>query len=357
MKLLLAVLLACPSTGFAAFSVRTVPALAPVPGLGVFLVRVPVLHYRPSLLLPALNIQPLSLAPQGPNVPQNGGAPRFFPRKDWNLLGQLGLRDKILAGGGITVNPDGTIQAVTKPIRFYAFDNDDNALFLRTKVYLRDKLTGTELAIPTAEYGRVRPTIGKSGKYAAYEEYEATFRDFKDEVDPEIFAKDVLAAVEEYQAGEFRGPAWYRFAMALKNPQEAVWTAVITSRAHKAAGMVRGYEKLRERGFLESVPREELVFAVGEDSPVDKLMGGVHKNPQKKAEVIVELLDLINSIPLTDPSARHAFGYSDDDHDMISYIKEVLAAEQLGGRRWPNVRISLFTTTLGKESRDDLALD
>lgn len=356
MKLLLAVLLVCPSMAAAAFKAAP-PRITPVGALGRFVISVPLLVPSPLSLswTPALSVPKLSLA--GPSAPQNSGSPSFFPRKAWNLLERLGLKDKILAGGGITVNPDGMIAPLAKPIRFYAFDNDDNALFLRTKVYLRDKLSGTELAIPTAEYGRARPFIGKEGKYAAYEEYEATFRDFKDLVDPEIFAKDVRAAIEEYEAGEFRGPAWYRFAMALKNPEEAVWTAVITSRAHKAASMVKGYEVLRERGYLDAVPREELVFAVGEDSPVDRLMGGTHKNPQKKAEVIVELLDLINAVPLSDPSARHTFGYSDDDHDMISYIKEVLAAEQLGGRRWPNVRISLFTTTLGRESRDDLALD
>jgi hypothetical protein len=355
MTLLLALFLAAPAQ--AAFTVKAPPVLSPAPGLRGFTFGAPLLYYRPSLLLPTLNLQPLSLAPKGPNTPHGGGSSSFFPRRSWNLLEQLGLKDKILAGGGITVNPDGTIAPLAKPIRFYAFDNDDNALFLRTMVYLRHKATGQERAIATAVYGRVRPFIGKEGEFADWEEFSGTFRDFKDEVDPEIFAKDVLAAVEEYEAGEFRGPAWYRFAMALKNPEEAVWTAVITSRAHKAPNMVKGYEVLRDRGYLAAVPREELIFAVGENSPVDNLMGNVHKNPQKKAEVIVELLDLINSIPLSDPSARHSFGFSDDDHDMISYVKEVLAAEQLGARRWPNVRISLFTTTLGRESRDDLALD
>ena len=275
------------------------------------------------------------------------------------LLDRLGARARILTGGGIRFGPDGGILPLNEPLRVAAFDNDDNLIRYRTKIYLRRVGTGEEIGITTDEFARERTTIGKSGKYKDYAPSDLNggeLRDFMDARDPDIFPKDLAAAVSE---PGWRGPSWPAFERALGSPRTAGWTAIITSRGHFPENMVRGMAPLKDNGSVASLPRPELVFPVSPESgtPLSRALPAGMPVPQRKLEVIMALLDLIESVPLADPSARHTFGYSDDDADMIARIRDGLTGEETLRRRWPHVRISLFATGAGSERTDVLTAD
>ncbi len=277
----------------------------------------------------------------------------------WGLLDKMGVRRAILIGGGVQIGADGTIQPVKEPIKFAAFDNDDNVLYYRTKIYIRRKDTKEETAISTAKFAEVRTTIGKSGHYKNYEFFGlgepdgGSFRDFRDVKDPEIFPKDILDAIGSVEASMWRGPSWFAWATALADPKRAQWVSIVTSRGHRTQSVVKAFDILRHKGFQKGLPRAELIF--GMTTP---LMDGIFPPgmgiPEKKIAVLIELLDLIESVPLANPAYHHSFGFSDDDMDMIARVKTRLALEQVEKGRWPHVKISLFSTGPGAESLDVL---
>ncbi|MFI5347893.1 MAG: hypothetical protein ACHQ51_16095, partial [Elusimicrobiota bacterium] len=268
-------------------------------------------------------------------------------RPSFGILKKLGVYGRILRGGGLVVRADGSVVAVKKPLSLRAFDNDDNLIYYRTKIYVRHKVTGEEKAIPTAEFASVRPEIGVTGKYADYELFGkadkdgGSFRDFLDIKDPRVFIKDVNDAVTR-SGGAWRGPSWAPFAEALSDRRDAPWVAIVTSRAHRPSSFAKGFRVLKRLGELARVPRKDLIFGVGELSAVQRLLPPDMKTPERKVEVLIELLDLLQSVPI-DGDGLHSFSFSDDDLDMITRVRDRLAAEQVSGR-WPRVRISLFST-------------
>jgi|CXWL01.1.fsa_nt_gi hypothetical protein len=279
--------------------------------------------------------------------------------KNWGILDKMGVRRAILVGGGIQFAADGSILPVKDPIKFSTFDNDDNVLYYRTKIYIRRKDTKEEIAISTAKFAEVRTTIGKSGHYKNYEFFGldqpdgGSFRDFMDIKDPEIFPKDVLEAILSVEASMWRGPSWFPWATALADPKRAQWVAVVTSRGHEPKSVVKGFDVLRSKSLLKNSPREELIFGV-RTPLMDSIFPPGMAVPEKKIAVLIELLDLIESVPLADASAHHSFGFSDDDVDMITRVKAALAHEQVQKGRWPHIKISIFSTGPGSESRDVL---
>ena len=279
--------------------------------------------------------------------------------KNWGILDKTGVRLAILLGGGIQFGADGAILPVKEPIKFSAFDNDDNIEYYRTKIYIRRKDTKEETAISTAKFAEVRTTIGKSGHYKNYEFFGldqpdgGSFRDFGDIKDPEIFPKDMLEAITGVEGAMWRGPSWFAWATALADAKRAHWVAIVTSRGHQPKSILKGFDILRAKSLLKNLPREELLFGV-RTPLMDSIFPPGMAVPEKKIAVLIELLDLIESVPLADPAAHHSFGFSDDDVDMITRVKTRLALEQVEKGRWPHVKISLFSTGPGAESLDVL---
>lgn len=290
-----------------------------------------------------------------------GGEVSPDPVRRSDLLSRLGLREKILINGGIPIEADGSIKPVSRPIKFLALDNDDNIAHYPHKAYFRHKVTGQEIAIYSAKFAKVRPHIGKTGEFKDYDffdidkDYGGTFRDSFDVVDPDVFPKQVKEAIDGAPAAMFRGPSWFQFAVAMADPAAAPWVAVVTSRGHKPANMVRGYEVFRAHGLIARVPREELIFPVNGDD-VSRVLSYARNTmvPERKVEVLLSLLDLIESVPLANPDDHHSFGFSDDDFDMITRIKNRLSLEQSVHQRWPHVKITVFSSGPGKESVTEL---
>ena len=273
-----------------------------------------------------------------------------------SILEKLGLRDEILRGGGIEIDADGRIKPVAEPIRMHAYDNDDNIAHYNTSIYIRHKTTHEEVGITTEKYAEVRNSVGRDGEYKDYEffgEYgHGSFRDFRDVENPDIFPQAAVDAVDGTRAAMFRGPAWLAFAQDMRNPKTAPWTAVVTSRGHESENMVRHYDVYKDRGLLARSPRQELIFATA-NATVAKALRAT-STPEQKTEVLLALIDLLESIPLANPGDRHIFSFSDDDLDMITRVKNKLTEEQAVGRRWPHVKLTLFSTGPGTESRTEL---
>lgn len=275
------------------------------------------------------------------------------------LLDKLGTAARILAGGGVRLGPNGRPLPVAVPLRVAAFDNDDNLIRYRTRIYLRRAGTTEELGISTEEYARERTRLGKEGKYKDYAMSDlngGALRDFFDLRDPEVFPKDLAAAIA---APGWKGPSWAAFERALSESRAAAWTAIITSRGHEPETMVRGMAPLKAAGELASLPRPELVFPVSPNSgtALSRALPAGMAVPERKIEVIVALLDLLESVPLSDPAASHSFGFSDDDADMVARVRERLTRDETLAKRWPHVRITLFATGPGRERTDVLTAD
>jgi hypothetical protein len=289
--------------------------------------------------------------PDDTPVPAAANAAAAPAARRFGVLRRLGLDERILRGGGLRRRPDGALAPLQKPLSLRVFDNDDNLIYYRTKIYVRSKSTGEEKAIPTAEFARVRPDIGLRGPYRDDELFGlhdadgGSFRDFLDVKDPEIFAKDMQDALKR-QDRPWRGPSWRPFRDALADARDADWVAIVTSRAHRSSSFVDAFGILRRRGELARVPRAELIFGVGELSDVQRALPAGMKTPERKIEILIELLDLLNSVPLRRAADVHSFSYSDDDLDMITRVRDRLAAEQASGR-WPRVRVSVFSTAAG----------
>lgn len=336
---------ALASAPAAPVALAELPALAPAAALGASPTSVAM-----SVALAAPAVAPSAAAPASPAA---GGAAApapdaVAPRPDFALLRGLGLYDRIVRRGGLRARADGTIAPVRRPLVLRAFDNDDNLVFYSTKLYLRHKTTGEEKALTTAEFAAARTDIGRAGAYRDYELFGlqdadgGSFRDFLDANNPKIFSQDMAAALARADAA-WRGPSWTPFAEGLSDARDAAWVAIITSRAHRPRSLADGFRVLKRRGELKRVPRPELIFPVGEQSDVQRALPGWMKTPERKAEVLMELLDLLESVPLADPAARHVLSFSDDDPDQIERVRARLAADQAAGR-WPRVRIVLFST-------------
>ncbi|MFI5361054.1 MAG: hypothetical protein ACHQ49_03705 [Elusimicrobiota bacterium] len=290
-------------------------------------------------------------APAAPAAASPAATPAPATIYNLDILGKLGLKEKILAGGGIQVRADGSIVPVKKPLKVKIFDNDDNVLYLATRIYLKNKITGEEAALPTAEFAQARPMIGKSGKYQDYDYFMApdggSFRDTSDIRNPNIFPSDVAEALK-LPSAMWRGPFWFPYATALADAETAPWVGILTSRGHEPENQVKGYDVLKQNAFLKNSPRAEMNWGVDTEKVRPILPPGL-KTPEKKAAFLISALDLIESIPLEKKGRRHTLEYSDDDADMITKVREILSAEA-AKKRWPHVDIDLYSTGAGKEA-------
>jgi hypothetical protein len=300
----------------------------------------------------ALKILTTKIA-DAPTPPEGGGSSvsgQFFdqaaPR---HILDELGVREKIIANGGLQRLPGGLLKPLKKPLKLAILDIDGNILNLPTKLYIRHKKTHEEKALTDEEYMTYGPDIGKRGLYQEYETFRApdggSYRELRDNLGPDAFPNAIDAMLSSPGPSQARAPSWEFFSGALANPETAPWVGLLTTRGHWQANITRGLSKLVDRSWLKQAPREEMIFPVGVGvGPMDKIFPPDAAPPDKKADILIGLLDLLESIPLEDASAHHDLGFSDNDARMMDRIRARLAHEQLEGGRWPHVKVSLYYT-------------
>jgi len=116
------------------------------------------------------------------------------------------------------------IQDQLKPtMKYYAFDWDDNLMYMPTKIYLKDE-DGNSVGMSTEDFAEYRSEIGKEpfeyegSTIVGYD--EDAFRDFKVTGDKKFLVDSMKAPI---------GPAWSDFVEAVNNGSIF---AIITARGH-----------------------------------------------------------------------------------------------------------------------------
>jgi hypothetical protein len=250
---------------------------------------------------------------------------------------------------------------------FYAFDFDDNILNMPTEIMVQTK-DGGEIGMSTSDFAIHRSKLGKEefeykGDTIVGLDYSTAFRNFRDEVDPEIFKKDVSKALK---LGSF-GPAWHDFIECLTNGSIF---AIITARGHEPEGMRKGVEFIidnltqdekskmhdsllmfiqlfgAERGSensqesLSSFSKSDLVqdyldlcHFVGVSAPS---RGGSPANPEAaKEDALKDFVRDVNGYA-SKINYNAKVGFSDDDPGNVRHMTQALSSEDLDHEKlWP----------------------
>ena len=128
--------------------------------------------------------------------------------------------------------------------RYYAFDWDDNLLFMPTKIYLTKG--GKKVGIGTEEFAHIRTKIGKEGEYKDYSFSPDSFRDFRVEGNRQ-FLKDV-------SAGPRVAKAWPDFVEAINT---ASVFAIITARGHSPKTLKKAVKILIDMNY-EGIDKDKI---------------------------------------------------------------------------------------------------
>lgn len=142
------------------------------------------------------------------------------------------------------------IQDQMKPtMKYYAFDWDDNLMYMPTKIYLKDE-NGKSVGMSTEDFAEYRTEVGKEP--FEYEGHtivgfdEDAFRDFKVTGDKK-FLVDAMKAPT--------GPAWDDFVEAVNNGSIF---AIVTARGHTPSVLKQGVYNLIQKN-MHGLNKEELV--------------------------------------------------------------------------------------------------
>jgi hypothetical protein len=133
------------------------------------------------------------------------------------------------------------------PMKYYAFDWDDNLMYMPTQIYLLDD-DGEEVGMGTEDFAEHRVDIGKKPfKYNGFTIVNFSnepFRDFKTTGDKK-FLQDVMSAKLALDA------AWPDFVEAINNGS---LFSIITARGHNPVTLMKGVKKLIDsnRGGIDS---------------------------------------------------------------------------------------------------------
>jgi hypothetical protein len=243
---------------------------------------------------------------------------------------------------------------------YYAFDWDDNILYMPTAIRMERK-EGDEWVpedVSTAKFAEVRT----DNNYRLSKEAFSNFRDDGPN-GPAIFLEDAKKAISSGKLG----PAWNDFIECLSS---GALFAIITARGHESETMRNGVEWI-----IDNVLTEEQVYSmynhlmmyayhfaddrgesqerilVGKPSE-NKLVkeyldncdyvgvsapsrGGSPANPEKaKEEALLEFQEKINDYA-TKIGLKAKIGFSDDDLKNVKHIEDLYA--NLSKERFPNI--------------------
>lgn len=260
---------------------------------------------------------------------------------------------------------------------YYGFDWDDNILHMPTEIFLVNK-EGEEVGMSTQDFAKYRTMIGVEDF-----EYEGnlivgfaqdSFRSFRDQVDPDIFVKDVKKALD----GEMFAKSYDRFIKCLTT---GALFAIITARGHEPAPMRRGIEEIIKRfdanqkaSMIDHLKMFAHLFnqQIGSD---DELIsnyldiceyigvsapsrGGKPDNPEKAKEdaflAFVKKCDNFAKELESDFNERGEswkviakVGFSDDDPGNVSHMDDVL--KELHNETYSNVKEFYIYDTGGED--------
>lgn len=236
---------------------------------------------------------------------------------------------------------EGFIDDKTPDMKYYAFDWDDNIVYMPTKIIVRNE-DGDEIGMGTEDFAKYRHKIGKEPFDYKGEEIvgfaERPFRNFKEEGDKDFIIDAMDAEI---------GPAFSDFREAINN---ASIFSIITARGHNPETLKNTVENYIINNF-NGIDKDQMIknlkkyrdFA-GEDEMTDD-------------ELIKYYLDLNKYYPVTFGDETGAINPENAKinamQEFIEYIKNM--AKILDKKAFVKNKISNnFTPTIGF-SDDDIA--
>jgi hypothetical protein len=227
----------------------------------------------------------------------------------------------------------------TPVMKYYAFDWDDNLMFMPTKIYLKDD-KGKSVGMSTEDFAEYRTDIGeepfeyKGHTIVSFD--EEPFRDFRVSGDKQ-FITDVMSAPT--------GPAWDDFVEAVNNGSIF---AIVTARGHTPSILKEGVYRLikQNKHGLDSNQLAKNLLKYRDLADEDKL---------SKDQLIRSYLDMCRFHPVSfgDGSATNPEqGKIDAMEEFVSYIKNL--SHSLQQKAFMKNKISNYFTPFIGFSDDDV---
>jgi hypothetical protein len=231
---------------------------------------------------------------------------------------------------------------------FYFFDFDDNVMFLKTKVFVRNAVTRAEVALSTGEFALVYPQLGRPGRWEDFALFDGTYRDFHDRPGDQLpggakqpFVRDVEEAVAT-PGCSWQAPSWKLFVYACEHQRPL---SIVTARGHAPETLQEGVRALVARGLLPREPNYHTIFPVGNDA-VRRQLGDQQLDlttPALKRLAIVRSVEL--ALARYGPEPPHHFGMSDDDPQNVSLIIRAMTECK---QRYRDKRFFVVNTHVGE---------
>jgi len=227
----------------------------------------------------------------------------------------------------------------TPVMKYYAFDWDDNLMFMPTKIYLKDD-KGKSVGMSTEDFAEYRTDIGE--KPFEYEGHtilsfdKEPFRDFGVLGDKQ-FLKDAMTAPT--------GPAWDDFVEAINNGSIF---AIVTARGHTPSILKEGVYRLikQNKHGLNSNQLAKNLLKYRDLADEDKL---------SKDQLIRSYLDMCRFHPVSfgDGSATNPEqGKIDAMEEFVGYVKNL--SHSLQQKAFMKNKISNYFTPFIGFSDDDV---
>jgi hypothetical protein len=227
----------------------------------------------------------------------------------------------------------------TPVMKYYAFDWDDNLMFMPTKIHLKDD-KGKSVGMSTEDFAEYRTDIGeepfeyKGHTIVSFD--EEPFRDFRVSGDKQ-FITDAMSAPT--------GPAWDDFVEAVNNGSIF---AIVTARGHTPSILKEGVYRLikQNKHGLDSNQLAKNLLKYRDLADEDKL---------SKDQLIRSYLDMCRFHPVSfgDGSATNPEqGKIDAMEEFVSYIKNL--SHSLQQKAFMKNKISNYFTPFIGFSDDDV---
>jgi hypothetical protein len=227
----------------------------------------------------------------------------------------------------------------THVMKYYAFDWDDNLMFMPTKIYLKDD-KGKSVGMSTEDFAEYRTDIGeepfeyKGHTIVSFD--EEPFRDFRVSGDKQ-FITDVMSAPT--------GPAWDDFVEAVNNGSIF---AIVTARGHTPSILKEGVYRLikQNKHGLDSNQLAKNLLKYRDLADEDKL---------SKDQLIRSYLDMCRFHPVSfgDGSATNPEqGKIDAMEEFVGYVKNL--SHSLQQKAFMKNKISNYFTPFIGFSDDDV---
>ena len=65
-------------------------------------------------------------------------------------------------------------------VSFYFFDFDDNTMFLKTPIFIKNEKTGELREVSTTAFAEIRQQLGKPGEWQDFGYFDGTYSHFRD---------------------------------------------------------------------------------------------------------------------------------------------------------------------------------